>query len=189
MVAKPTRGQQDWDADLNAALDQLEADSTAKAEQARVSAVAGLSAAIAASRDRATHTGTQDVSTISGLNAAISAAVSTDVVRTTGAQSVGGIKTFTSKPVVPDESFGVAKIAAAGTRVDGAYLEATGEWSVPSGSGTSSGVGAANTLGTFNNPVTDPAAPRPAGLTRVVWDTPTDPTNWAVGDYNLQKGT
>lgn len=44
-------------------------------------------------------------------------------------------------------------------------------------------------LGTFNNPVTDALAARPEGLLYVVWDTPTDPTNWVNGDFNLQAGT
>ena len=47
----------------------------------------------------------------------------------------------------------------------------------------------ANTLGTFSNPIVDPNAVRPTGLTRVVFDTVTDPINWAIGDFNLQYGT
>lgn len=46
-----------------------------------------------------------------------------------------------------------------------------------------------NTLGTPTNPVTDPAAARPTGLTIVYWRTTTDPTNWAVGDINMLQGT
>ncbi len=47
----------------------------------------------------------------------------------------------------------------------------------------------ANTLGTLSNPVTDPNAKRPTGLTRVVWDTPTTPVNKLPQDYNLQRGS
>lgn len=38
-------------------------------------------------------------------------AASTTVVKTTGAQTVAGVKTFTSKPVVPDDSFASTKIS------------------------------------------------------------------------------
>lgn len=106
---------------------------------------------------------------------------------TDGPQTWDGVKTFTDKPVVPDASFGVAKIAATGTRATDTFLSGSGAWTVPEGTG--GGGSGGNALGSFNNPVTDAAAPRPTGLTRVVWDTATDPTNWAVGDYNLQKGT
>lgn len=105
---------------------------------------------------------------------------------TDGPQSWSGVKTFVDIPVVPDASWPVAKIAATGERTNAKYLRADGVWEEPPGS---TGGGGANTLGTFNNPITDAASPRPTGLTRVVWDTATDPTNRAVGDYNLQKGT
>jgi len=39
-----------------------------------------------------------------------------------------------------------------------------------------------NQLGTPSNPVTDPNATRPTGLTRVYWDCATAPVNGAVGD-------
>ena len=46
----------------------------------------------------------------------------TAVVKLTGNQSVGGVKTFTSAPVVPDDSFAIAKIVglitALGNKVD-----------------------------------------------------------------------
>lgn len=107
---------------------------------------------------------------------------------TDGAQTWNGVKTFASRPVVPDATFGVAKIAAAGTRSTTTYLCGDGSWSEPAGSGTGDGSASSNALGSLNNPVTDAAAPRPTGLTRVVWDTATDPTNWITGDYNLQSG-
>ncbi len=47
----------------------------------------------------------------------------------------------------------------------------------------------ANTLGTPNNPVTDPAALRPAGLRIVWWQTaPTRPTNALTGDWDIAAG-
>jgi len=68
------------------------------------------------------------------------------------------------------------------------FLRDDGVWAAPSGGTGGSGT-SANALGTMNNPVTDPAAARPTGLTRVVWDCATDPTNWVDNDYNLQKGS
>lgn len=40
-----------------------------------------------------------------------------------------------------------------------------------------------NALGTASNPVTDPDADRPTGLTAVWWRTETIPTNAIAGDY------
>lgn len=190
MVDKPTRGQLDWDVPLGQSLDTLEAQATAQAEAARIAAQTNLAASIDASRDRSTHYGTQDAGTITGLSAVIDTQLGTTAVRTTGDQEVDGVKTFLAKPVVPDASWGVAKVAAAGTRDATTFLRGDGTWSVPAGGTTSDGsAGSANALGTFANPVTDPNAPRPTGLTRVVWDTVTDPVNWVINDYNLQKGT
>lgn len=42
--------------------------------------------------------------------------------------------------------------------------------------------GSTNPLGTASNPVKDPAAARPSGITSVWWLTSTQPTNWAAGD-------
>ena len=190
MIDKPTRGLQDWDGPLNEALGQLEADATVKAEQARLAAIASVSAQVAASRDRSTHTGLQDISTITGLPAAVQAQLTADVVRTSGAQSIAGVKTFAAIPVVPDASFGVIKVAASGTRDATTFLRGDGVWSVPAGTAAGTGsTSGSNALGTLSNPVTDSTAARPTGLTRVVWDTPTDPVNWAVNDFNLQKGS
>ena len=112
------------------------------------------------------------------------------VVLTTGTQQVGGIKTFTNAPGVPDGSFSLAKLALTGTRSSATILFGDGVLRDAStiGGGTGGG-GSANALGTPNNPVTDPAAARPTGLTKVWWDCATDPTNWVNGDINLQKGT
>lgn len=39
-----------------------------------------------------------------------------------------------------------------------------------------------NVSGSANNPVTSATAARPTGLTKVFWQTPTQPTNWITGD-------
>lgn len=118
------------------------------------------------------------------------AAANANGVLTSAAQTISGVKTFADKPVVPDGSFSVAKIAATGRVGDGtrALLD-NGSWGSVASGGGGVGTGSANTLGTLANPVTDASAARPVGLTRVVWDCAIDPTNWAIGDYNLQKGT
>ena len=58
------------------------------------------------------------------------------VVKLTGAQTVAGIKTFSDKPVVPNATFGVAKIDATGTPSASTYLRGDGTWQTPSGSST-----------------------------------------------------
>jgi hypothetical protein len=40
-----------------------------------------------------------------------------------------------------------------------------------------------NAQGTAQNPITNPAAARPNGITAVWWATPTQPTNWQNGDF------
>ena len=53
-------------------------------------------------RDRSTHTGNQPISTVTGLQTALDGkAASSDTVNLTGAQTVAGVKTFSSSPVVP----------------------------------------------------------------------------------------
>lgn len=54
-----------------------------------------------------------------------------EVVDLSTAQSIAGIKTFTAAPVVPDSSFGVAKIAASGTKDGTTFLSGDGTWKVP----------------------------------------------------------
>lgn len=44
---------------------------------------------------------------------------STEVVKLTGAQTVAGVKTFSSAPVVPDASFAIAKVSGLQTALDG----------------------------------------------------------------------
>ena len=66
--------------------------------------------------------GSED-SAIAGLVTSIAGkADDTAVVKLTGNQSVGGVKTFTSAPVVPDDSFAIAKVnglaTALGNKVD-----------------------------------------------------------------------
>ena len=89
---------------------------------------------------------------------------------------------------MPDSSWSVATLAATGERTSNTYLAGDGVFREPAGTGGGTGAGD-NALGSLNNPVTVADAPRPTGLTRVVWDCATDPANWAVGDYNLQRGT
>lgn len=69
-----------------------------------------LSALLALARARASHTGTQSMSTVDGLSAALVAkADDSAVVKLTGNQTVAGIKTLSSSPVVPDGSWTIAK--------------------------------------------------------------------------------
>lgn len=106
---------------------------------------------------------------------------------TTGNHTLSGIINFTQAPQVPDDAFGVNKVAASGAKSDKTFLRGDGFWAEPAGTGsTSTG---ANALGTLNNPVTGTSTARPTGLTVVVWNNPTRPTHMAVGDINLQQGT
>lgn len=109
------------------------------------------------------------------------------VLLTEGAQTKAGVLTFLDKPVVPVRTWPVDRIdasgrdtAALGTR----FLRDDGAWEVPSGGGAS-----ANTPGTLNNPITDPNAARPTGLTFVVWKTVTDPVSWQDGDLQMIVGS
>jgi len=53
-------------------------------------------------RDRSTHTGTQAISSVTNLQTSLNAkADSTDTVNLTGGQTVAGVKTFTSSPIIP----------------------------------------------------------------------------------------
>lgn len=116
-------------------------------------------------------------------------AVNTEVeacVHKTGDETINGIKSFVAKPVVPDASFTVPKIDAIGTRSSKTYLRGDGTWSEPEGTGSTT---TANVLGSANNPVVDPNAARPTGLTLVWWNCTTTPVNMANGDINMQKGT
>jgi hypothetical protein len=54
-----------------------------------------------------------------------------ETVALAGDQTIGGVKTFTSAPAVPDGSFSVAKIGASGTRDATTYLRGDGTWSAP----------------------------------------------------------
>lgn len=68
-----------------------------------------IAAIIAGALARANHTGTQAQSTITGLVADLAAkAADSAVVKLTGAQTVAGVKTFASAPVVPDGSWSIA---------------------------------------------------------------------------------
>lgn len=62
-------------------------------------------------------------------------AADSDVVKVTGNQTIAGTKTFSSSPIVPDASFGVAKISASGTASGTTYLRGDGSWATPAGGG------------------------------------------------------
>jgi hypothetical protein len=58
---------------------------------------------------RANHTGSQAISTISGLQAALDAkANDSAVVHNLGNETIAGVKTFSSDPLIPDEVYGIA---------------------------------------------------------------------------------
>ncbi len=68
-----------------------------------------LTAIWAKARDRATHIGTQEQSTIVGLVAALAAkAADVAVVKLSGPQTIDDVKTFLDPPVVPDGSWSIA---------------------------------------------------------------------------------
>lgn len=76
-------------------------------------------------------------------------------VRLTGAQTVAGVKTFSSAPVVPDAAFGIAKISATGTRDATTFLRGDGTFAAPPGSSSSGPLPSGDTTG-----ATDTAAIR-----------------------------
>lgn len=61
--------------------------------------------------------GSADSPTVVGLSGK---AADVTVVHKTGAESVGGVKTFTSAPVVPDASFAIAKVSGLQAALDSA---------------------------------------------------------------------
>jgi len=81
-----------------------------------------------------------------GARTLTGAAADTAVVHLTGAETVAGVKTFSSTPVVPDGSFGVAKIAGTGTRSDTTFLRGDGTFATPAGGGVGGGVTVHNDL-------------------------------------------
>lgn len=86
--------------------------------------------------------GTADSPTVPGL---AGKADDTSVLHRTGAETVAGVKTFTSAPVVPDGSFGPSKIAASGTPDSAKYLRGDGQWATAPGTvtyGTTAGTAA-----------------------------------------------
>lgn len=90
-----------------------------EADTITISTIATQNATDAQLRDRSTHSGSQDISTIDGLAAALSdltsgvnaRALDNAVVKLTGNQSISGTKTFTAAPAVPDGSFGIVKLS------------------------------------------------------------------------------
>lgn len=71
-----------------------------------------IAAILAKAWDRADHTGTQPQSSITGLVAALATkAADAAVVKLTGNQVIAGIKSFSSPPLVPDDSWAIADTA------------------------------------------------------------------------------
>lgn len=66
------------------------------------------------------------------------------VVKLTGAQTVAGVKTFSSSPAVPNASFTVAKINATGTPSGTTFLRGDGAWQTPAGGGGGGDVASVN---------------------------------------------
>lgn len=74
---------------------------------------------IAGALARANHTGVQAISTVTGLQTALDAkALDADVVHDTGAETIAGVKTFSSAPVVPDASWSIADTNGLQTAID-----------------------------------------------------------------------
>lgn len=68
-----------------------------------------IAAILALAWNRAVHTGEQAISTITGLQSALNLkAADADVVKLTGTQTVAGVKTFSSAPLVPDGSWTIS---------------------------------------------------------------------------------
>lgn len=83
-----------------------------------------MAALLALARARATHTGEQAISSVTGLTAALAAkAIDAVVVKLTGNQTVAGVKTFSDSPVVPDASFSIAKTSGLQTALDAKALD------------------------------------------------------------------
>src|SRR5690606_1655409 len=80
--------------------------------------ITGLSTALSG---KANTSHTHTASNITDFNTAADAriAASTTVVKTTGNQTVGGTKTFSSAPSVPDGSFSIAKVSGLQTALNG----------------------------------------------------------------------
>jgi hypothetical protein len=90
-----------------------------------------ITAASTADRARSNHTGTQSAGTITGLATVATTGAYADLsgpptipddstlVHKTGTETVAGVKTFSSSPVVPDSSFTIAKTTGLQTAIDG----------------------------------------------------------------------
>lgn len=80
--------------------------------------ITGLSTALSG---KANTSHTHTASNITDFNTATDARItaSTTVVKTTGNQTVGGTKTFSSAPVVPDGAFSIAKTSGLQTALNG----------------------------------------------------------------------
>lgn len=88
-----------------------------------IAAGATVNASNAQLRDRSTHTGTQSIATVTGLQTALDSKVaSNDVIRLSGDQTAAGVKTFSNSPIVPTPT--AASQAANKSYVDSAVAGA-----------------------------------------------------------------
>lgn len=110
--------------------------------------IVGLSIALG---EKAEADHSHSASDITDFNSATDARISasTSIIKTTGNQTVGGTKTFSVAPVVPDGSFSVAKTTGLQNALDGkvntpatgtanatTYLRGDGSWSTPADTNT-----------------------------------------------------
>lgn len=120
----------------NPAATTLTGTEVVPAIQAGVDVRTTVAALIAMAQARAGHTGFQAQSTITGLVADLAAkAADSAVVKLTGNQTVAGVKTFSSAPVVPDGSWTISDTAGLqdaldALPVDGAVVHDTGNETV-----------------------------------------------------------
>lgn len=89
----------------------------------------GLDAGLSAERVAAAGSGIGFADT--GANGTLTIAVDSTVVRTTGAQSIGGVKTFTDSPAIANTKVLTLKGAAFDISIDGADVAAARLYSVP----------------------------------------------------------
>jgi hypothetical protein len=121
-VARPTLpndGVKPWGTLMRTAIFDI----SDRADNALSAASAAATSATSAlnTANSAASTGTSNSTAIASLqNALTTKADDSVVVKTSGNQTVNGIKTFTSAPVVPDNAFAIAKVTGLQTALDNA---------------------------------------------------------------------
>lgn len=88
--------------------------------------------------------------------------VSSTFVTTDTAQTISGVKTFSSAPVFPNSSIPIISIAATGTRDSTTYLRGDGTWAVAGAGGAPSNMVTTDTVQTINASKTIRSAAIPA---------------------------